>query len=114
VTRWLKVAPQPEAWRPDANLTPAQRAVEQDGAAGGHTRRRLVLADGRTVTASIALRRLPSSRRIYAYLRWSAGSGRTHERYVGDVTEASREANLRQAWGQVHELGLLTSAPKPG
>ncbi|MPQ98137.1 hypothetical protein GB931_09425 [Modestobacter sp. I12A-02628] len=51
----------------------------------------------RVVTASVALRVQPNSRRIYAYLRWSE-AGRTHERYLGDFHAGDRLANLRQAW----------------
>jgi DNA mismatch endonuclease (patch repair protein) len=112
VPRWRKVPPQPGAWRAPAGLTPAQRAAEQDRAADGHERRQLLRPDGRTVTASIALRHPPSSRRIYAYLRWSASPGRTRERYVGEVTEPSREGNLRLAWARVHDLSLLRPPPR--
>jgi DNA mismatch endonuclease (patch repair protein) len=45
-------------------------------------------------------------RRVYAYLRWSA-DGRTNERYVGEVTGASRAACLRDAWQQVLRRQLL-------
>lgn len=103
---WRQAPPEPEAWRAPAGLTPAQRAAEQDQAAGGRQHRQLTLPDGRIVTASIALRHPPKSRRVYAYLRWSV-STRTHERYVTDVTEPTREANLRQAWRQAQERGLL-------
>lgn len=65
------------------------------------------LGMGRCAHASIALRVLRAGRRIYAYLRWSAG-GKTHERYVGEVDSDSRAANLAQAWRIARQSGLLT------
>lgn len=104
--RWRPHGPADTAWRPQANLTRAERSAEQDRAAGGHQARAVELPDGRTVSASIELKVLPKSRRLYAYLRFSA-DGRTHNRYVGEVDEPTREANLTCAWRLVHEKGLL-------
>ena len=43
------------------------------------------LRDGRTATASVALKHWPKSRRVYAYLRYWV-DGRTVVAYIGDVT----------------------------
>jgi hypothetical protein len=92
---WRRAPLAPHAWRAPADLTSAQRTAKQDHAAGGRERRQFARPDGRIVTASIALKHLPGKRRIYAYLRWSAGPRRSQERYVAEVTEPGREANLR-------------------
>lgn len=104
--RWRPHGPADIAWRPRANLTRAERSAEQDHAAGGHQARAVELPDGRTVSASIELKLLPKSRRLYSYLRFSV-DGRTHNRYVGEVDEPTREANLSRAWQLAHEKGLL-------
>ena len=91
--------PDPAAYRPPAGLTSEQRAAEQDGAAGGRDRRLIVRPDGGVVVASVALRCFPKSRRVYAYLRWSAATSRTAERYIGDVSDCpNRVTALRLAW----------------
>lgn len=94
------------AWKPPAGLSRAERVAEQDGAAGGRTAREIRLGAGRRAHASIALRVLRNGRRIYAYLRWSAG-GKTYERYVGEVDRDNRAANLAQAWHVAHQARLL-------
>jgi len=66
----------------------------------------VALTDGRRATASIYLRKLPASRRVYAYLRHSE-RGKTYDRYVGDVTFESREEALRAAWKKARGGGLL-------
>jgi DNA mismatch endonuclease (patch repair protein) len=45
----------------------------------------------------VCLRLFPKGRRVYAYLRWYDG-GRTVERYLGQVNEPDRWANLAAAW----------------
>ncbi|WP_240742192.1 very short patch repair endonuclease [Micromonospora zingiberis] len=42
---------------------------------------------------------------MYAYLRWSV-DGKTHERYVGEVAEQTRSANLAMAWRLAHKRSL--------
>lgn len=86
--------------------TRAQHAAEQDRAAGGRSARTVRLLDGGTATASIRLQRLPKSRRVYAYLRYSV-DGRTKTRYAGDATANTRERALRQAWTDARKRGLL-------
>lgn len=95
--RWRETVPEPDAYQSPPDMSRADRAREQDEAAGGRQRRTMQLPGGRTALASIALRLLPQGRRIYAYLRWSDG-GKTHERYVCEVTADSRTANLKAAW----------------
>lgn len=94
---WKRSRPDPAAWRPIPGLAPSGRTTEQDNAAGGHDARQVQLQDGRQAVASVALRTLPSSRRIYAYLRWY-DQGKTRERYLGEVNEPTRVANLAAAW----------------
>ena len=105
--RWRDAAPSGTAWRPPRGVSKEVRAQEQDRAAGGRENRRMVLPGDRTALASIALRHLPKSRRIYAYLRWSEG-GRTRERYVCEVDGPTRAENLAVAWRRALEKGLLT------
>lgn len=94
--------PDPNAYRPPAGLKLDQRAAEQDRAAGGREMRLVTRTDGAVVSASIALRCYSRSRRVYAYLRWSASSKGTDERYVGDVSDCpDRESALRAAWQNV-------------
>jgi DNA mismatch endonuclease (patch repair protein) len=94
-------------------LSRAARAAEQDGAAGGRDRRRVALPGGGHAIASIYLRLPPKSRRIYAYIRWS-DRGKTVERYVCQVDEASRAANLAAAWRLFAERGVSTAGGDSG
>jgi DNA mismatch endonuclease, patch repair protein len=66
---------------------------------------------GRAV-ASVALRRKADGRRVYAYLRWSV-SGRTVERYLGQVERPTRAENLAAGWGLAVRRGLA-DAPSAG
>lgn len=103
---WRPQGPADDAWRPQPNLNRAERSAEQDHAAGGHQARFIELPDGRTITASIELKVPPKSRRVYAYLRFSVAD-KTYNRYVGQVAEPTRAANLMRAWQLAHEKGLL-------
>lgn len=97
--------PDPAAYRPPAGLTLEQRATEQDHAAGGRAIRLITRDDGTVVAASVALRCYPKSRRVYAYLRWSALSSGTAERYIGDVSVSDcpdRASALRAGWQYVN------------
>jgi DNA mismatch endonuclease (patch repair protein) len=71
-----------------------------------------MLADGRTAAASVELKALPKSRRVYGYLRHSDGR-RTVNRYIGQVTGTTRAEALRDAWRQAREKGLLDSGSPP-
>lgn len=104
--------PPDRAWRPTAGASRAERAAEQDTAAGGTANRQIPLEDGSTATASISLRLLPKSRRIYAYLRWS-DSGRTRERYVCEATAQTRSENLALAWQAARGQGLVPRLETP-
>ena len=100
-----RTAPLPdEAWRSPPGLTPAQRRAEQDLAAGGPDKRRVLNDDGRTFTGSVALRRYAQGRKAWAYLRYSV-DGTTRERYLGEASENSRAANLAVAWARAHDRG---------
>ncbi|MEU4397822.1 very short patch repair endonuclease [Micromonospora orduensis] len=54
----------------------------------------------RPVLGSVYLRLPPKSRRVYAYLRWSAG-GRTREKYICQVGSPNRLENLAEAWDRI-------------
>jgi DNA mismatch endonuclease, patch repair protein len=100
---WRPSRPDLTAWRPTPGLAHVARAAEQDIAAGGRDVRQIQLPDGRAAVASVSLRTSQSSRRIYAYLRWY-DCGKTRERYLGEVNESTRAANLAAAWSLVsHE-----------
>lgn len=96
MTSWRAAEPDDTAWRSPPGLSRAERAAEQDRAAGGRENR-IVNAGGQAVLGSVALRRKHDGRRVYAYLRWS-DHGSTAERYLGEVDEATRAENLAQAW----------------
>jgi len=87
--------------------TRAEHAAEQDKAAGGRAARAVKLLDGGTASASIRLKHLPKSRRVYAYLRYSVG-GKTRTKYVGDATANTRTRALKQAWRKAQGSGLMT------
>lgn len=93
-------------WRAPARISRAQRAQEQDDAAGSRQARLLPMVAGRQAAASVALRMPQPGRRVYGYLRWNAG-GRTNERYIGEVVGQNRSDLLRDGWRQVTERGLL-------
>jgi DNA mismatch endonuclease (patch repair protein) len=105
-SHWNDTIPPDAAWRCKPGMTRAARANEQDIAAGGRKARELPLPDGRIALASVALRLYLRTRRIRAYLRWS-DRGVTGERYLGEVTLATRAENLRAAW----ELVRASEAP---
>ncbi len=107
---WKDAKPPDAAWKTPAGLSRAERIAEQDSAAGGRDAREVRLHGSRRPHASIALRVPPKGRRVYAYLRWSV-SGKTHERYIGEVAQASREANLAEAWRVVSQRRLLEPDP---
>lgn len=104
--RWADERMPDAAWRPTAGLSAADRAREQDKAAGGHHRRLVRRADGSDVAASVFLRVLPRGRRCYAYLRYASGGRKTREVYLGEVHEASRAANLAAGWSLAHARDL--------
>jgi DNA mismatch endonuclease (patch repair protein) len=110
VARWRAAEPDDSAWRSPPGLTRAERAAEQDRAAGGH-KNRIVTISGQAIVASVALRRKRDGRRVYAYLRWS-DHGRTAERYLGEVDQATRPANLAQAWRIASESDTASRPPR--
>jgi DNA mismatch endonuclease (patch repair protein) len=92
------------AWRPVRGLPRADRAAEQDNAAGGRDQR-VVAGTSGLVLASVYFRRT-TGRRVYAYLRWS-DAGRTSERFVCEVEHETRAENLAHAWKIVRDRHLL-------
>lgn len=94
----------PAVYKPPAGLLAAERAAEQDRAAGGRDARFIAREDGTVAAASVTLRCPNRSHRVYAYLRWTVGGGRTSERYLGDVTACpDRASALRAAWSLHHD-----------
>lgn len=110
--RWKKKPPPDRAWRGRAGLSRAERSAEQDRAAGGNDRRLIDLGDGRTAQASVELKVLPRTRRIRAYLRWS-DRGKSPAKYLCEVTETTRAANLAAAWRIAFEQELLIAPEEP-
>ncbi len=114
MSRYRAKRADPTTYRPPAGLTFSQRGAEQDEAAGGHDVRLVTRADGTVVLGSVALRCYPKSRRVYAYLRWSAGHGTT-ERYLGDVSDSpDRLTALCAGWNLARRREsalLLTPSP---
>lgn len=104
--QWQEIALTDSAWRPPPGLSRADRAAEQDRAAGGRDKR-IIASNPRQVLASIYFRRT-AGRRIYAYLRW-ADRGRTSEHFVCEIESPTRAENLARAWESVRELSLLTA-----
>ncbi|MCD0453363.1 very short patch repair endonuclease [Actinocorallia sp. API 0066] len=109
--RWKDKPPPARAWKGRPGLTRAARTAEQDRAAGGNDRRYIDLGDGRTAQASVALKVLPNTRRIRAYLRWSDKS-KSPTIYLGEVSESTRARNLAAAWRLAFEQELLI-IPEP-
>lgn len=108
---WAADCPADTAWRGRQGRSRRALAAEQDCAAGGPDHRWVNLPDGRQARASVALKLLPRTRRIRAYLRWS-DNGRSPTRYLGEVGFPSRTENLEEGWRLAHEKGL-TAPPAP-
>lgn len=113
MTRYRTERADPITYRPPTGLTVAERTAEQDEAAGGHDARLVTRPDGTAVVGSVALRCFARSRRVYAYLRWSAGHSTT-ERYLGDVSDSpDRITALRAGWELARRrenVSLLTTS----
>ncbi|MFI5937866.1 very short patch repair endonuclease [Actinoplanes sp. NPDC051494] len=110
--RWKDKPPLERAWRGRPGLSRAERTLEQDRAAGGKGRRLVDVGDGRTAQASVELKLLPRTRRIRAYLRWS-DQGRSPTKYLGEVTDTTRERNLAAGWRLAFEQALLVTPVTP-
>jgi DNA mismatch endonuclease (patch repair protein) len=110
MARWRAAEPDDSAWRCPPGLDRAERAAEQDQAAGGRQNRVITIGE-KAMLASVALRRKRDGRRVYAYLRWS-DRGRTAERYLGEVNRATRAANLAQAWRLAARLSQASGPPR--
>lgn len=102
---WAAAPPCPEVWKVPPGSA-ADYAAEQDGAAGGRNRRQIRLPEGRLATASIRLKHLPNSRKVYAYLRYSL-AGKTITKYIGDATAPTRLEALRRAWKLARQKNLI-------
>ena len=106
---WKDELPPERAWKRRPGTSPSR---EQDRAAGGRSRRFVGLGDGRSARASITLRVYPNTRRIRAVLRWSQ-DGKSPERYLGEVDDDTRAANLAEAWKRARAAGLLVDETLP-
>ncbi|GAA2236726.1 hypothetical protein GCM10010232_24310 [Streptomyces amakusaensis] len=109
---WNDQLPPAKAYKARPGLSRDKRSAEQDKAAGGRYRRAVPLGNGSHARGSIQLRRYRSTRRIRAYLRWS-DNGETKEKYVCEVSEATRKANLALAWTEAREAGKVVDEPLP-
>lgn len=110
-TGWRTDRPPDVSWKAPPGMAREARAAEQDAAAGSHEARIVPIGPGTAGTASIALRMPQPGRRLYSYLRWNA-TGRTVERYVGQVSGHTRSELLRDGWRQVHERDLMPRTPE--
>ncbi|GAA3359549.1 hypothetical protein GCM10017744_038630 [Streptomyces antimycoticus] len=109
---WNDRLPPAKAYKARPGLPRDKRSAEQDRAAGGRHRRAVPLDDGSCARGSIQLRLFRSTRRIRAYLRWS-DNGETREKYVCEVYEPTRRANLTVAWAKAREAGKVIDEPLP-
>lgn len=109
MSSWKETPTPDRAWKRRSRTSPSR---EQDRAAGGHHRRLVNLGDGRTALASVALKVYPNTRRIRAVLRWSQ-DGRSPERYLGEVKQDTRAANLAEGWKRARARGLLAEGEPP-
>ena len=100
------------AYRSPTAATATERRAEQDRAAGGRAARAVQLGNGRSSIASVELKALPKSRRVYAYLRHTE-QGRTVSRYLGEPAGETRAEALADAWRIARERGLLDD-PRAG
>lgn len=105
MAEWATTVPRSEAWRAPTGSR-KDYAAEQDAAAGGRGRRQVRLPGGGLAMGSIRLKRLPKSRRVYAYLRYSS-DGKTITQYVGDATAPTRLEALRMAWKLARQRNLI-------
>ncbi|WP_454162309.1 hypothetical protein [Gordonia iterans] len=90
-----------------AATTLRDHQTEQDTAAGGELRRRIICDDGTIALGRIKLARRRKARRTYAFLIWR-DHGRRHEVMLGEVIARSFSVNLRASWHLVHEHRLNT------
>ncbi|MFD4551208.1 very short patch repair endonuclease [Streptomyces sp. NPDC058466] len=109
---WKDQLPSEKAYKARPGLSRDRRTAEQDEAVGGRHRRAVLLPNGQYARASIQLRLFQRTRRIRAYLRWSI-DGATEERYVCDVDDVTRAANLALAWKTARAAGMVTDEPLP-
>ncbi|MFF4650550.1 very short patch repair endonuclease [Streptomyces sp. NPDC001380] len=90
----------------------AQRAREQDRAAGGAEYRSVDVGEGLLRPASVVLKGSARTGRIAAVLRWSVG-GRSTTRPLGYVDGPTRSENLRAGWRLATQAGLLAEVRVP-
>ncbi|MFK0101404.1 very short patch repair endonuclease [Streptomyces sp. NPDC091040] len=109
---WNDQPPSTRAWKGRAGRSREALAAEQDRAAGGRQGRYVRLDDDRYALASVELKVLPHTRRIRAYLRWS-DKGRSPAKYLGQVDNDTRAANLVAGWEAAVEKGLVGVRPVP-
>lgn len=109
---WKEKPPPERAWRGRQGRTRKAIIAEQDRSAGGRQGRYVQREDGGYALASVALKLLPKTRRIRAYLRWS-DHGRSPARYIGEVGHLTRAANLEQAWEIAKDRGMVGERPVP-
>ncbi len=104
--KWRSAPLPPDAVR-SAAATLREHQTEQDTAAGGELRRRIICDDGTIALGRIKFTRRRKARRTYAFLIWRE-QGQRHEVMLGEAVARSFPANLRAAWHLVHEHQLHT------
>lgn len=87
-------------------MTRAERAREQDRAAGGASKRTVRDDAGDTALASVVLAPARRTGRVIAKLQWTI-AGQRHRHLLGEVDHPTRLANLRAAWRLATEAGLI-------
>ncbi|WP_327676546.1 very short patch repair endonuclease [Kitasatospora sp. NBC_00458] len=91
----------------------ADRAREQNRAAGGADARLVDVGEGRLRQASVVLTTSARTGTVRARLSWSVDR-RSHSVPLGVVARRTRYANLREGWRLAREAGLLTPPPEGG
>lgn len=105
--RTWRPAPLPPDAVHSAAATLREHQTEQDTAAGGEVRRRILCDDGTIALGRIKLNRRRKARRTYAFLIWRE-HGQRREVLLGEAHARTFQANLRAAWDLVHEHRLTT------
>ena len=78
----------------------------QNKAAGGEDFRKIRIADGTIVTASMESLKFPSGYQRWAYLRFKSG-GKTTRKYIGKVSADSPDESRALAWRLVREIDMV-------
>ncbi len=78
----------------------------QDRAAGGEELRKVLLADGTQVTASVSVQIFKTGHNKWGYFRFKTG-GKTVQRYIGKVNAEPPDESLTLGWKLVRERRVV-------